>query len=217
MNDIRFTLISDGSSDKVLMNIIKWLLDDLFPTTSFIGSYADLRVIPKRIQLGDVAKRIYTSYEYYPFDILFYHRDAESTDIKIIEERIKEITDNLSEKYKEITICVIPVKMMETWLLFDVNAIKLAAGNRNYSGEINLPALNVLEKKQQPKEILHQILREVSGKKSRNLKNFNVHQAVHFLGEFIEDFSALRQLSSFQKFEIDLKVALDKLLLKTTP
>ena len=27
---LKYTLIADGSSDKILMNIIKWSLDDLF-------------------------------------------------------------------------------------------------------------------------------------------------------------------------------------------
>jgi len=35
--------------------------------------------------------------------------------------------------------------MMEVWLLINKDAIKKAASNRNYSGEINLPAVKNLE------------------------------------------------------------------------
>lgn len=57
----------------------------------------------------------------------------------------------------------------------------------------------------EPKSFLHNLLKEVSGLKSRQLKNFNVQQAVHLVVENINDFSSLRQLSAFNKFEENLK------------
>lgn len=40
---LKFTLIADGSSDAVLLNIVKWLLDDLYPTLPNEGQFADFR------------------------------------------------------------------------------------------------------------------------------------------------------------------------------
>jgi hypothetical protein len=102
--------------------------------------------------------------------------------------------------------------MMETWLLFDVEAIKKAAGNRNYKQPIELPKLKDLEKQQQPKEFLHSLLKEVSGRKGRQLDKFNVHQAVHLVAENIENFTHLRTLEAFRVFEDNLKGALGSLL-----
>ena len=93
---------------------------------------------------------------------------------------------------------------MEAWLLIDIEAIKKAAVNRNYPGPINFPPINNLEKENQPKNILHDLLKEASGLKSRNLKKFNPDKAVHLVAENIEDFSPLRNLNAFQAFERNL-------------
>ena len=102
---------------------------------------------------------------------------------------------------------------METWLLISEDALKKASGNRNYKGNINLPPINQLEKNQDPKSLLHTILKNCSGLKTRRLDKFNVHQAVHLVAEYIEDYSPLRQLYSFQKFENDLIVEVNKIIL----
>ncbi|MFN8345323.1 MAG: hypothetical protein U0X91_09975 [Spirosomataceae bacterium] len=209
MKELRYTLISDGSSDKVLLNVIQWLLDDLFPQLPFLGTYGDLRILPHPPGASDVRNRIERAQEYYPFDILFYHRDAESVDEKIISQRIQEIHQEITEERKKVIVCVVPIKMMETWLLIDREAIKKAAGNRNYNVPIELPSLQKLEKVQDPKALLHEILKQVSGRKSRNLKSFNVHAAVHLVGEYIEDYSPLRNLKAFKQLETDVKIAVN--------
>lgn len=204
MKELKYTLIADGSSDCVLMSIIKWTLDVNFPQLPIKGSYwADLRkenekpkTIPEKVRLAQ---------RKYPFDILFFHRDAETTDPHILDQRINEIHVGIDdESIINRTVCIIPIKMMETWLLFDVEALKKAAGNRNYSGPISIPKLKHLEKEQQPKDRLHRLLKEISGLKGRNLCKFNPHIATHYVADNISDFSPLRQLKSFQKFENDL-------------
>jgi hypothetical protein len=210
MKELKYTLIADGSSDKTLLRIIKWSLDDLYPKLPNDGNFADFRKMPdppKR--LGD---KVRIAKLYYPFNILFVHRDAETTNTRMIIQRSQEINDELLEVDIDKTICVIPIKMMETWLLIDEDAIKKAAGNRNYRGSINLPSLRTLERESQPKELLHSILREASGKKSRDLKKFNIDKTVHLVAENIEDFSPLRNLVAFQAFEDELKQVVDKYL-----
>jgi len=101
---------------------------------------------------------------------------------------------------------------MENWLLIDETAIKKAAGNRNYSKQIHLPQINKIESLNEPKLFLHDLLKEVSGKKSRQLKNFNVQQAVHLVAENISDYSLLRNLDSFKQFEENLKTTISNLL-----
>jgi hypothetical protein len=210
MKTLAFTLIADGSSDKILLRIIKWSLDDLYADLPNEGAYADFRSLknpPKSLNEKTRIARMN-----FPFNILFIHRDAEKTDNRMIEQRATEIKKELEPGLVGITVCVIPVKMMETWLLIEPEAIKRAAGNRNYKGEINLPALNRLENENQPKILLHQLLKDVSGLKGRNIKKFNPEAAVHLVAEYIEDFRPLRNLEAFVAFESELKIAVDNYL-----
>ncbi|MFV8331968.1 hypothetical protein [Flavobacterium sp. GSP14] len=212
MEFIRYTLIADGSSDKALMNIIKWVLDNLFPEIPNKGTYGDFRMLQKPPRKDEVYKQIQCAVHYYPFDILFYHRDAESNSSVIIDERIAEIKGELDAEFNQKIVCVVPIKMMEAWLLIDEMAIKKAAGNKNYNNQVDLPPVNKLETLKEPKEILHELLKKVSGLKGRRLKNFNVHKAVHLVTEYTTDYELLRQLSAFNKFEEDLKIVVKSLM-----
>ncbi len=212
MGTLKYTLISDGSSDKTLLRIIRWSLLDLYPELSCKGSFADFRYLKNPPQTGDIVERVKKANEYYPFDILFYHRDAETTDKNIIKKRKEEVFGCIASEPASNIVCVVPITMMETWLLIDREAIKKAAGNRNYAGEIDLPALSKLESVKDPKTKLHHILETTSGLKGRRLKTFNVHSAVHLVAENIKDFSPLRELAAFREFENDLKVAIDMFL-----
>lgn len=210
MRDLKYTLIADGSSDKTLIRIIKWLLDDLYPRLPNHGVFADFRGLPDPPKtLKDKFKAAQT---YYPFDIIFIHRDAESTNSDAIKLRLNEIEKEIGTTNFKNTVCLIPVKMMETWLLINKEAINKAAGNRNYSGEINLPPTKKLEKESHPKKLLHELLTDASGLKGRNLKKFNVNKAVHLVSENIRDFSKLRELNAFTIFEENLKTVLNRFL-----
>ena len=213
MEVLRFTLIGDGSSDKVLMNIVYWLISDLYPTLPLDGSFADFRQFINPPKKGDVSGQIAFANENYPFDLLVYHRDAEKLHRNIIQQRKEEIFSQLADQNSDNNIiCVVPIVMMESWLLFDESAIKKAAGNRGYNKPLNLPALSIIENIPQTKTILYKILKEASGLKGRRLKKFNEGQAVHQIAENISDFSPLRILSSFQVFENDLKENIDQII-----
>jgi len=210
MELLKYTLLTDGSSDRTLLNIIKWLFDDLYPQLPCDGSFADFRHIPNPPQIGDVAHRIYYAQSIYPFDILFYHRDGEKFDVTSRKNEIlKQITPQLLPKI----VCVIPVRMMETWLLINSDAIKKASGNRNYPGNIDVPILKNLESLINPKERLHDLIKTTSGLRHRRLKTLNIHYAVHLVAEYIKDYSPLRELPAFREFENDLKMAVELFLM----
>lgn len=78
-------------------------------------------------------------------------------------------------------ICVIPVRMQEAWLLFDEVALRAAAGNPRDHQQLQLPDITKVEQLADPKEILHNLLREASGLTGRRLKQFSVHERVHRL------------------------------------
>lgn len=205
ISELNVTLIGDGSSDKALSNVVKWLLDDLYPHLPSTVTFADFRTHKNPPEKADIARQIEDSNKYYPFDFLVYHRDAESCDLSFIERRKQEVIANIPAEFQNKVVCAVPVKMMESWLLIDGEAIKRAAGNRNFKGPLNIPQSNKLEKITQPKDKLHELLTRASSLTGRKLNNFNVYQRVHLLAEYIEDFSVLRELESFRVFEDDLK------------
>lgn len=71
LSELKFTLIADGSSDKTLISIIKWLLDDLYPEMPSNGSFADFRHLTKPPKKSEVAAQIKLASQFYPYDILF--------------------------------------------------------------------------------------------------------------------------------------------------
>lgn len=212
MKTLRYTLIADGSSDKVLLRIIKWSLDSYYPKMATEQNFADFRQFPNPPKT--VGQKVKQAKDYFPYDILFIHRDAEKNDNAMVDKRIEEIKREIGIEEFERTVCIIPVRMMEAWLLINEDAIKKAAGNRSYNQPINLPAPKVLDKEKNPKEILHTLLRNASGLKGRRLSTFNPHSAVHLVAEFIDDYSPLRQTKAFNAFESELKQKIDNLLSK---
>lgn len=201
MAEINYTLLTDGSSDRVLMRVIDWLLTDLAPFIPIQGNYADFSHLKNPPTSRDLNLRIEKAIALFPCDLLFVHRDAENMDL---QERLIEIqtfwtksvgTHNLK------MVPIIPVRMTETWLLIDEQAIKIAAGNRNFDGAIVLPPLQKLENELKPKELLFELIRTASNKKGRSLDKLNVHQARHIVAEHVSNYSNLRTLRSFQFFE----------------
>jgi hypothetical protein len=201
---LRYTLIGDGSSDSTLMPIIKWLLDDLFPQLPNEGNFVDFRYMKKAPKKSNVKEQINEAIKQYPCDILCYHRDAEQRTKDIVAQRKSEILQHSPTSLP--IVCIVPVVMTEAWLLIDEMAIKKAAGNRNYKGQIALPIPAKLADIADPKDQLHQYLKEASGLKGRKLDKFEIHQAVHQVAENIRDFSPLRQLKAFEIFENDLRI-----------
>jgi len=204
MNELRYTLLSDGSSNKALMSILTWLLQQHMPGIAIHGEWADLRRLPK--PPSRMAERIQSSLDLYPCELLFIHRDAESASPG---QRSLEI-DRAVQRAKTTIhvppiVYVIPVRMLEAWLLFDLAAVRRAAGNPHGSEPVNLPSLRSLENMADPKAQLHRILCEASRLHGRRLKTFNHNSAVHRIAEYIEDFSPLRALPAFQGLEDNLK------------
>ena len=197
------TLLCDGSSDRMLIPCIKWLLVENYPNLPFNFEYADIRQITNKSHKS-LASKICLALEYYPCDILFIQRDTEK---ESYEKRLKEIKTSISKADCELPkiIPVIPKKMSEAWLLINELAVRVAAGNMNGKVKLKLPSIKKLESLADPKENLKTLLKEASELNKRRLKNFNSHFAIHWLAEIIDDYSKLRQLSAFQSLESEIK------------
>lgn len=192
------------------MPIIKWLIDDLYPKCDVNLQFADFR--SHKNPPKTLGEKVNASRKFFPFDVLFIHRDLESRDFKAVQIRDKEIRDSTPVKLRDVIVPVIPVKMMEAWLLVNGESLKKAAGNRNYTGDLNIPGIAALETLNDPKKILHDLLASASGLKGRQLSKFRPHSAIHILADTIPSFEALRCLQGFLKFENDLKTVFDNFL-----
>lgn len=205
--ELKCTLLADGSSDKVLMHILEWVIRQHSSDISARIRFGDLRKLPDPPR--SLRERIRITLNYYPCDILFVHRDAEGDTIETREREIKEACDNLKGVTFGINVvAVIPIRMTESWLLFDAESIKVAAGNPNYHENLSIPSYQRVERLPNPKANLHNLIKRASNLQGRKLVKLKVPERVHVLAETITDFSPLRHLSAFQKLEADIKTVL---------
>jgi hypothetical protein len=199
MNELRYTLVSDGSSDKRLIPVLNWLLQS-HTSLAISSTWADPSVFLS--QPKSLAEKIVAAVEFYPCDLLFVHRDSEG------EPRSKRVTEiqNACAVTPDIpTVPVIPVRMQEAWLLISEEAIRTAAGKPRGRTPIVLPSRAQLENHSNPKQTLYQALRTASGLTGRHLGRFKVAAAAYRVSEIIEDYSPLRGLSAFDALESDLR------------
>ena len=200
MKEIRYTLLSDGSSDKALLPILSWLLYQHCSNYAVQSEWADLRRLPRAPK--QLPEKVKTSVELYPCDLLFIHRDAEGISR---EERACEIKQALVDITYPPAVCVVPVRMTEAWLLSDEMAIRKAASNPNGRQPLQLPAINNIEKLPNPKLILHDLLRLASGTTSkRRLKRLAVNSFASRVTKFTSSFALLRELAAFRNLEEEL-------------
>jgi len=202
---VDFTLLADGSSDRVLIPVIKWTFYQHVPAQVPVhAEFADLSRL--RHRPTGLAERMKRAVDYYPCDILIVHRDAERADPALRREEIQSAFAEAG--IANTLLCVVPVRMTEAWLLFNQVAIRTAAGNPNGRAALELPALGSCETVANPKELLKVALRTASELSGRRLKSFKWENARIRLSELIEDYSLLRGLPAFCQFEDDLRAIL---------
>lgn len=196
MTVLRYTLLSDGSSDAALMPIIEWLIKEHRPDIGLLGQTAE------GISTSDrsLAKRIPAALACCPCDILFVHRDAEG---ESIDARLREIEAALTAA-DVVSVAIVPLRMTEAWLFSDEAAIRSAAENRNGSVKLKLPEKRSWEKLPDPKGVLFELLVTASGKQGRALAKFNPHRQRSLVTQRSSNFSGLRGLPSFDRFEAQL-------------
>ncbi len=201
MKSMRFTLLSEGASDQALIPMLTWALRQ-HSSRPFQPQWADLGRLPNPPG-KKVTDSIPVALELYPCDLLFVHRDGDNDGR---EKRVAEITEALRENaLDQPTVCVVPVRMLEAWFLFDENAIRKAAGNPNGNMQLDIPRWPDIERIRKPKELLRGLLRQATGLSARRRRGIRWSQAIHHMAELISDFSPLRRLPAFESFETDLK------------
>jgi hypothetical protein len=212
VRELRYTLLSDGSSDRALIPILTWLLRQSLSTVAIQPRWADLRQL--RTPPGELHEKIRLSLELYPCDLLFVHRDAENQSgdrrRREIQAALKLAAGHAGHINLPRAICVIPVRMAEAWLLFQEQALRLAAGNPNGRQQLNLPDIDELEAIPDPKRLLYDLLRQASGLRGRRLKKFPAHIRASRVADVIDDFAPLRALPAFSALEGETRRLVDE-------
>ena len=209
--DLRYTLLSDGSSDRALLPLINWSLRWHGITSGIHPEWANLNVL-RHPPVG-LAQRIRAALDLYPCTLLFVHRDCETQSVAVRQQEIRDALDEVQASASELApaVCIVPRRMTEAWLLISERAIRIASGNPSGLVPLLVPSQNRLEDLPDPKETLFALLRTASELPGRRLRSLRVHKLVHRVVELIEDFSPLRNLPAFAAFEAQLGQVLEEL------
>lgn len=198
MKRVTATLVTDGSSDRLLAPLIELL----FSTHTELAYQVNCAEGLPPVASGLTA-RIDSALELFPCDFLFVHRDAEGIDPTIRQQEIE--THWKSSQRTATLICVVPVRMTEAWLVANEKPIRAAVGNPNGTEPLGLPAIKNIESLPDPKAILFEALKSASGLNASRKRRFNPHQFRHRVSELTDDLESLRKLSSFRHLEAQLQ------------
>jgi hypothetical protein len=204
---LRLTLLSDGSSDRALLPILRWLLIARHRLPAGVEArWADLRSLARPPR--QLHQRIEAALDFYPCDLLFVHRDAEGDPPALRAAEIDSALQKLRPPASPV-IKVIPVRMREAWLLIDPRAIRQASGNPNGTMALNMPVPREVEDIADPKTLLYQLLETASGLGPRRRRRLKPEQRAFRVAELIEDYSPLLELPAFRRLDADLGCYLD--------
>lgn len=131
--------------------------------------------------------------------LIFVHRDSEKM---TLEERLKEFESTSGSN----VVPVVPVRMSESSILFDGNAITRAAGSSTCG--VSVPKISGIERISDPKQHLDSLLFEAagnpSGSRGKNFRRFLVERRMS-VASFISDYSPLEDLAAFRSFQDSLE------------
>ncbi|MBL8947940.1 MAG: hypothetical protein JNK45_32500 [Myxococcales bacterium] len=190
--EVRYCLLCDGSSDRLLRHPIRWILESLgVAERSFEWADFRLEVTPPR----ELHRRIALARERHNFDLLFVHRDAERDPH---ESRVEEIQRAALRAGLAGHVAVVPVRALESWLLHDEHAIRSAAANPSGSRPLGLPRLREIEHVSDPKARLRRALESALPDRPRDRARVAARfpQMRSRVAE-LSDYGALRQLPAF--------------------
>ncbi|MBO8203056.1 hypothetical protein JW613_32975 [Streptomyces smyrnaeus] len=142
------------------------------------------------------------------YDLVVIHRDADGHPA---DHRRREIAEAVAQVSPHLAhVPVIPVRMLEAWLVLDHAAIREVAGNPNGKVVLNLPKAARVESVADPKALLKQALAVASEEKGRSLKKLQARFSENRarLLQMLDREGPVKQLASWQSFTSDLQEAL---------
>jgi len=201
---MRYTLVAEGPSDRALLPVINWILEDAGCKT-IEPQFSDLSFLRERPR--DLLDRVRASVRYYPCDLLLVHKDSDGMPR---QERVEQIREGLSGLGFDPLICLVPVREQEAWFLFSEQAIRVAAGSGRGRTQLLLPRLSQIESVANPKELLRDLLLAAADLSGRRRARFDLQSAKLRLADLIDDYSPLRRVSAFAATEEAIRQALTR-------
>ena len=202
MAEVKYTLVTEGPSDQALIPVIDWIFKAQRDDLAVNSEWANPDLLPSGTK--GMAAKIRYGLEFFPCDVLFVHRDS---DDEAPDKRRSEIEAAISsvKNLSQPSICVIPVRTMEAWFLFDEQAIRDYVGNPDGKAELNLPKLRNIENTTRPKDRLNEAFDAAKKLKGRRKKSYDNTDSLTGLARRIEDYAPLRALPAFQRLEEDIR------------
>jgi hypothetical protein len=199
---IKYTLVSEGTSDQALLPILDWIFRAQRSDIAVNSEWADPGLFPNKPR--GLAEKIRYSVAFFPCDVLFVHRDSDN---ESPSARRAEIEKAVLESKVDTTpyICVIPVQETEAWFLFDATAIRNYVGNPDGKEDLNLPKRSRIEQTSRPKERLLRAFEAARKSKGRRQKSYENAESLYTFALSLEDFAPLRALSAFGQLEADIQ------------
>ncbi|MEV0141651.1 MULTISPECIES: DUF4276 family protein [Streptomyces] len=145
------------------------------------------------------------------YDLVVVHRDSDGNPPQTRRDEIAAAVASVNPSLAHVP--VIPVRMLEAWLILDPRAIREVAGNPNGRVSLDLPKPNRAESVADPKALLKQAIATASEEKGRGLKKvqarFSENRAR--LLQMLDREGPVKQLASWQSFTHDLSKVLSSL------
>ena len=190
------TLLADGSSDSVLMPLLRMLLGLHCPCAVDLQFAEGLSAATSPLD-----HQLKLALDNYPCDLLFVHRDAERDAPLLRTQQIDRARSSAGMTQRLIP--VVPVRMTEAWLLVDEAAIRAAARRPQGNVALGLPPPAKIEGLPDPKEVLFTALRTASELTGRHLAKFHPEVQRHRVADHMGPTSIerLRRLPSFADLE----------------
>jgi hypothetical protein len=198
MRPLYFTLAAEGSTDEMLLPILRWVFEQQFgPDVPVNGSFSSYR--------GDIAPRISRAMREFPdTDLLLVHADGGKEGHHARAIQIDAAIAGLTATGRIPPHArVIPVRESEAWLLFDDAAIRTAAANPNGKLKLKLVTRDY-DRVADPKLMLNDALDAASGLTGRKLANFKRDRRPIWVADCVSNFAPLRTLEAFATLESEI-------------
>lgn len=205
----RVLFIGEGSSDNGLVRHVESIAARKGLEASITVPDFGLLRLPTGHSVRDklrTARELHGSY-----DLVVVQRDA---DRGPAQDRRDEIAEAVRAEWPGLQhVVVVPVRMLEAWLLLDEACLRQVAENPRGRVSLDLPKGTAAEKVADPKQLLKDSLARASEYKGRRLAQFQKRFSQHRLRmlELLDPEGPVAGLPSWQHFVKDLNEAFESL------
>ena len=207
-------LYAEGPSDtRFLPLIIQRVARSITAPHRLVG-VLDLTIISKKQGIREECI-VFAARDAYGCHALIVHSDADDkSSERARKERIEpgfnQVLHSSEDVCKDL-IPIIPVQMIEAWMLADHNALREAIGTNMSAQTLGLPARPALvERDANPKHTLNEVVRKANAGRSRRHQKIDINAFHERLARDI-DLNILDLVTSYREFKRDLANTLAKL------